>query len=89
MPGNIATNFTELDTLQDSGVCAKITSRVDPNGQTQYSFQLYRPYEKNGERKETTWMSRRHLPAVLRLLDEVNSRILQERAEASRERFSG
>jgi hypothetical protein len=81
----MAGEYQEIETLWDAGVGARITMRVNPNGLREFSYQFVRPYkDREGERRETHWFSRRHLAALLRLIAEVNERILAEKERYSR-----
>jgi hypothetical protein len=73
-------DYEEICVLEDrDGVKARITKRRNPRGIDQLSVQFLRSYEQNGQMKETTWFSGRHLAGVARLIAEVDERLRLER----------
>lgn len=76
--------FTELEVIKDpDGVIAKITERKRDG---RISFSLAREYESEGSTKETKYLSARHLPAILRLCNDLGEKLElhEDRARAKR-----
>jgi hypothetical protein len=78
--------YDEVEVLRDvDGVCAVITRR---NSNGQYSFMLAKEFDRDGETERTSFMHRRHLPAITRLLplvaDRIDQLIDQDKAAARR-----
>lgn len=62
----------------EDGIAARITERFNDKGNRQLSFSLYREYPKGKERKETFWFSPRHLPAIQKLMPDIEETIQRE-----------
>jgi AraC-like DNA-binding protein len=62
-------NFSEIEVLRDpDGIVAVITQRAD----TSYlSFSLMKEFEREGQVVRTSFLNRRHIAAVKRLLPRV------------------
>lgn len=78
--------YEEIEILRDvDGICAVITRRTS-NGQ--YSFMFAKEYDRDGELERTSFMHRRHIPAVTRLLplvaDRIDQLLDQDKAAARR-----
>lgn len=76
--------YQVVETVRDpDGVVAVITERKSDG---LMSFGLYREFERNGETTKSSYMSRRHLPAVRRLLADLEDRLelLEDRTRAKR-----
>jgi hypothetical protein len=66
-------SFRVLDTIRDpDGVIATITERIADG---RISFSLAREITKGNQTTRTAYLARRHLPAVRRLLDDLNDRL--------------
>jgi hypothetical protein len=67
--------YEEIEVINDvEGVCAVITRRKS-NGT--YSFMFAKVFDRDGSAERTSFMQRRHAPAVTRLLPIVCERIDQ------------
>lgn len=65
--------YKEIETLRDpDGVIAVITQRLDTG---HLSYRIQKEFESNGEVKATSYMGRRHLAAVGRLLPLIADRL--------------
>lgn len=65
--------YKEVETLRDpDGVICVITERVDTG---HLSFRIQKEFESSGEVKATSYLGRRHIPAINRLLKQVGDRI--------------
>lgn len=65
--------YQEVDVLLDvDGLCAVITKR---NSNSQYSYAIMKVFERDGEAERTSFVQRRHQPAVARLNDRACERI--------------
>ncbi|HZJ67696.1 MAG TPA: hypothetical protein VFD36_29535 [Kofleriaceae bacterium] len=76
--------YREVEVIKDpDGVIAVISEHVETGA---HSFAIYREITRSGEAVRTAYMSRRHLPAVTRLLPDLEERIeqLEDRARAKR-----
>lgn len=72
-------DFSVTEVIKDpDGVIATITERTRDG---RISFTIARQYDTQGQTKETKYLSARHIPAVVRLLGD-----LQERLEAHEDR---
>ncbi len=67
--------YKEVETIHDDCVVATITQRIATDGKSHFSFRLQRKFEQNGKTKVTSYLGRRHIPAVVRLVTEVEDRI--------------
>jgi len=66
-------NYRDVETIHDpDGVVLVITERLDGRYLT---FRIQKEYEKDGEVKNSSYLARRHIPAVKRLLREAEDRI--------------
>lgn len=75
-------DFVELAVLRDPdglGVVAPITVRKRPNGFVQISFAVFKEFERGGETQRTSFLNRRHIGALRKLLDEIESFFEKER----------
>lgn len=73
------TTFKEIEIVRDpDGVIAVITERVRDG---RISFMIAREFERDGKTERSAFLARRHLPAVRRLLAD-----LEERLELSEDR---
>ena len=79
-----------IDTIfDDDGVCVELTRRQNKNGLYHYSYRFVRSYPgKGGEEMKTTWLSPRHIPAIVRLTQKADERLKLEadRAPARKKR---
>ncbi len=74
-----ADEFRVLDVVKDpDGVIAEITERVRDG---RVSFSLGREFDRGGKTEKTKFFSARHVPAIVRVLND-----LQERLEAHEDR---
>lgn len=82
--------FSVIEVIKDpDGVVAVITERVRDG---RVSFMLGREFELDGETKRSAYMNTRHLPAVRRLLADLEDRLelAEDRARArKRDRANG
>jgi len=81
---NPSANFQETDVLRDpDGVIAVITERVRDG---RVSFMLAREFDRDGEVCRSAYMSRRHIAAARRLLNDLEERLetIEDRARAKR-----
>lgn len=79
-----STNFVETDVVRDpDGVISVITERVRDG---RVSFMLAREFDRNGDICRSSFLSRRHIAAARRLLDDMEERLetLEDRARAKR-----
>ena len=78
--------YREVETLRDDCVVATITKRIAADGKTHFSFRLQREFEQNGKIKVTSYLGRRHIPAVVRIVGQVQDRIdiLSDQAKLAR-----
>lgn len=77
-------NFTELEIVRDpDGVIAVVTERAKDG---RVSFMIAREFEVDGQTKRSAFLARRHLPAVRRLLADLEERleIVEDRSRAKR-----
>ncbi len=66
-------SYRDIETVHDpDGVVFVITERTDGRYLT---FRIQKEYEKDGEVKFSSYLSRRHIPAIKRLLREVEDKI--------------
>lgn len=71
--GKAKAEYTELEIVRDpDGVIAVIT-KSSRDGRI--SFKLAREFEQNGTTKQTPYLARRHLPAIRRLLADLEERL--------------
>jgi hypothetical protein len=86
-PHNAAANnpaFVEVAQVRDpDGVVAAITERSTTG---EISFAIYREFEKNGETRRSAFLARRHLPALRRMIADLEDRIEleEDRSRAKR-----
>lgn len=76
--------FRVIETVRDpDGVIATVTERVRDG---RVSFSIAREYTSNGQTKETKYLSARHVPAVVRLLNDLQEKLElhEDRARAKR-----
>jgi len=76
--------FRELEIIKDpDGVIAVITERVKDG---RVSFMLAREFEQDGKTCRSAFMAARHLPAVRRLLADIDERLalIEDQARARR-----
>lgn len=67
------TEYRELEIIRDpDGVIAVITQSSRDG---RISFKLAREFEQNGATKQTPYLARRHLPAIRRLLADLEERL--------------
>lgn len=65
-------DYREVEVLRDSdGVVCVITVRQSPDGVQHHAYALLKEYERDGKVFRTSFMNRRHAPAVRRLLLKV------------------
>ena len=77
-------NFKIVEIVRDpDGIVAVITERATDGRVT---FSIQRELDRNGRIERTTFLARRHLPAVRRLLDDLVDRLetAEDRARAKR-----
>lgn len=73
--------FREIDVIKDPEgvIVAPITYCEKPKGGKLFSFSIMKLFkDENNVEKRTTWLSRRHIDAARRILDEVEQRLLLE-----------
>jgi len=78
MPEPSSRRYVELETLRDDdGVIAIITERVTgaPRRVGDLSFKIQKEFESSGELKASSYLGRRHIPAIERLVRRVEDRI--------------
>jgi hypothetical protein len=69
----VSNNYRILESFRDpDGLVLDITERLDGKYLT---FRIQKEYEKDGEVKTSSYLARRHIPAVRRLLREAEDRI--------------
>lgn len=76
--------YREVEVVRDpDGVIAVITEHVKDGA---ISFAIFREFERNGVTTRGAFMARRHLPAVQRMLADLEERIelAEDRARAKR-----
>jgi len=76
--------FNELEIIRDpDGVVAVITERARDG---RVSFMIAREFDQEGKTKRSAYIARRHLPAVRRLLADLEERLelAEDRARAKR-----
>ena len=79
-------SYREVETLSDSdGVVVVITRRIDTG---HHSFRIQKEFESQGQVKHTSYMGRRHVDAITRLMKRVGERIdiLDDQFKVSRAR---
>ena len=65
--------YKEVEVLRDpEGVSAVITERTNTG---HLSFRIQKEYEDHGEIKVTSFLSRRHIPAIRRILEQIEDRL--------------
>lgn len=63
--------YREVDSISDpDGVVLVVTERV---GTGHLTFRIQKEYEHGGETKHTSYLGRRHIPAIRRLLSKAES----------------
>lgn len=73
VPQRTADEFRVLETVRDpDGVIATVTERARDG---RISFSLAREYTSNGQTKETKFLSARHVPALVRILNDLQERL--------------
>lgn len=84
--------FDEIDTIRDDelGVAATITVKSTPTGYSEFSFSLFKEFQRNekGPVERTNFLNERHIGAARRLLDQVEERIKEEKERLHRGRRS-
>lgn len=66
-------SYRDIETISDpDGLVLVITERTDGRYLT---FRIQKEYEKDGEKKLSSYLSRRHIAAAKRLLREADDRI--------------
>lgn len=76
--------FRLLETVADpDGVIAEVTERARDG---RVSFSLQRQFDRNGKTEKTKFFSARHIPAIVRLLTDLQDRLEahEDRARAKR-----
>jgi hypothetical protein len=82
VPSDSRNEFRTVEVIRDpDGVVAVISERLRDG---RISVMIGREFERDGQTKRSAYLARRHLPAVGRLLNELNERleILEDRARA-------
>jgi len=77
-------NFKIVEIVRDpDGIVAVITERANDG---RISFSIQRELDRNGRTERTSFLARRHLPAVRRLLDDLVDRLetAEDKARAKR-----
>jgi hypothetical protein len=77
-------HYREIETIKDpDGVIAVITQRMDTG---HLSFRIQKEYEAGGQVRATSYLGRRHIEAIERLVVRVGDRIdiLTDIAKVSR-----
>jgi hypothetical protein len=78
--------YREIETLRDpDGIIVVITQRTDTG---HHSFRIQKEFESQGQVKHTSYLGRRHVDAVTRLMKKVGDRIdiLDDQFKISRAR---
>jgi hypothetical protein len=81
-----STSFRTIDCLRDpDGVVALVTERIADG---RVSFSISKEYDRNGKQERTAYLSRRHIDACRRLLDQLADRLelLEDQSRAKRRR---
>jgi hypothetical protein len=74
--------FRELELLRDpDGLLVTITENTKDGRVT---FMIQREYDKAGETKQTAFLQRRHIPAIRRVLNDLEERLelMEDRGRA-------
>lgn len=75
-------DFQDLEIIREGGVVARITSRERATGYTQFTFSLLREFERPGASTEQSkFLTEEQLPALRRVLDQVEARLIAERTK--------
>jgi hypothetical protein len=80
----IDTKFKVIETICDpDGIIIEVTER-EHDGRV--SFAIFREYEVGGKSKRTSYMKRVHIPAIRRLLNDIEDRLelAEDRTRAKR-----
>lgn len=81
-PSPTGSQYTEVEVVRDpDGVVAVITERARDG---RVSFMLAREFDRDGQPQRSAYIARRHLPAVRRLLADLEDRLeaAEDRARA-------
>ena len=58
--------------LREEALLARITRRRNPRGFFQYSFQIVREYERDGQQLASNWLNKSHTTSAKRLIQQVH-----------------
>ena len=69
----VPAGYQEVEDIRDpDGITIVITERIDTG---HLSFRILKEYENHGEVKTTSYLGRRHIPAIRRLLQLLEDRL--------------
>lgn len=73
-------NFSPVTEIRDDDgiLVAPITSRRDKTDTLRFSFACLRTIRRGEELAQTHWLQKHHIPALRRLLDEVEDFLVRE-----------